>query len=103
MLDFDAVPSLRQSVAGLSPQRLGFDPWSFHARSVVDKVVLAHFFLRILRFSPVSIIPPVLQTFFIYILILTEGQTGETWEPSKKQCSFGNQRALDRQVPPLSL
>ena len=44
MLDFDAVPWLRQLVAGLSPHRLGFDPWSFHARSVVDKVALGQFF-----------------------------------------------------------
>jgi len=26
ILDFDAVPWLRQLVAGLSPQSLGFDP-----------------------------------------------------------------------------
>ena len=27
---------------------------------------------------------------FIYTLVLPEGQTGETWEPPKKQCSYGN-------------
>jgi len=63
MLGFDAVPYLRQLVAGFSPQRLGFDPWSFHSISVVDKVALGQFFLRIFRVSPVSIIPPVLHTF----------------------------------------
>ena len=26
---------------------------------------------------------------FIYTLLLSEGQTDEAWEPSKKQCSFG--------------
>ena len=33
-----------------------------------------------------------------YTLLLQEGQTGEAWEPSKKQCSLGNRRALDRRV-----
>ena len=32
---------------------------------------------------------------------LTQGQTGESWEPSNKLCSFGNRGALDRQVLPL--
>jgi hypothetical protein len=32
---------------------------------------------------------------FIYTLLSSEGQTGEAWEPSKKQCSFGNREALD--------
>jgi hypothetical protein len=30
------------------------------------------------------------------MLLLPEGQTGEAWEPSKKQRSFGNRGALDR-------
>ena len=37
------------------------------------------------------------------MLLLREGQTGEAWEPSKKQRSFGNLRALDIKVLPLSL
>jgi hypothetical protein len=39
---------------------------------------------------------PLLPTY----LLLPEGQTGEAWEPSKKQCSFGKRRALDRKVFP---
>ena len=35
---------------------------------------------------------------FIDMLLLPEGQTGEAWEPSKKQCCFGNRGALDRKV-----
>jgi hypothetical protein len=49
-----AVPWLRQLVADLSLRRLG----SAHAEFVVDKVALGRGFLRVLRFSPVSIIPP---------------------------------------------
>jgi hypothetical protein len=32
------------------------------------------------------------------MLLSPEGQMGETWEPSKKQYSFGNLGALDRKV-----
>jgi hypothetical protein len=30
------------------------------------------------------------------MLLLPEGQTGKTWETSKKQCSYRNLGALDR-------
>jgi len=36
--------------------------------------------------------------FFICTLLLVKGQTDKAWEPSKKQCSFGNQGALDGKV-----
>ena len=35
---------------------------------------------------------------FIYMLLLPDGRTGEAREPSKEQCSYGNQSALDRQA-----
>jgi hypothetical protein len=35
---------------------------------------------------------------FIYMLPLPEGQTGETWEPYKNQCSIGNRVEFDRKV-----
>ena len=34
----------------------------------------------------------------ILILLLPEGQTGVTWEPSKEQFCFGNREELDRNV-----
>jgi hypothetical protein len=52
----------------------------------------------LLSFAPVYVIPPVPHTVFIYILLLPEGQMGEAWEPSKKQCSFGNRGVLDRKI-----
>jgi hypothetical protein len=55
------VPWLRWLVAGLSPRRPGFDPGSVHVGFVVDKVALGQVFPRVLRFSPVNFIPPVLQ------------------------------------------
>jgi hypothetical protein len=37
------------------------------------------------------------STLFIYMLLLPESQKGEkAWEPSTKQCSFGNRTELDR-------
>ena len=38
------------------------------------------------------------NTSFICMLVLPEGQTGEAWDPSKKQCSFGNRETLDIKV-----
>jgi hypothetical protein len=56
-----AVPWLRRLVAGLPPRRPGFDPGSVHVGFVVDKVALGQVFPRVLRFSPVDFIPPVLH------------------------------------------
>jgi hypothetical protein len=55
------VPWLRRLVADISPRRPGFVPGSIHVRFVVDKVALGQAFLRVLRFSPVNIIPPSLS------------------------------------------
>jgi hypothetical protein len=56
-----AVPWLRQLVAGLLPRRPGVDPMSVHVGFVVDKAALGQVFPRLLRFSPVNFIPPVLH------------------------------------------
>jgi hypothetical protein len=53
--------SQRRLVVGLSPRRRGFDAGSVYVGFVVDKVVLGQVFLRVLRFSPVNFIPPVLH------------------------------------------
>jgi hypothetical protein len=53
-----AVPWLRRLVAGLSPRRSEFASESIHVGFVVDEVSLRQVFLRDLRFSPVSIVPP---------------------------------------------
>jgi hypothetical protein len=45
----------------LSPRRPGFDPGSVHVGFVVDKVALGQVIPRVLRFSPVNFIPPVLH------------------------------------------
>jgi hypothetical protein len=68
MLSFNpwlAVPWLRSLVVGLSPRRPGFTPGSIHVGFVVDKVALGQVFLRVLRFSPVNIIPPSLSKLVI--------------------------------------
>jgi hypothetical protein len=57
----EAVPWLRRLVAGLSPRRHGFDTDSVHVGFAVDKVALEQVSLRVLQFSPVNFIPPVLH------------------------------------------
>jgi hypothetical protein len=52
-----AVSWLRRLGAGLSPRR----PGSIHVGFAVDKVALGQIFLRVIRFSPVNIIPPLLH------------------------------------------
>jgi hypothetical protein len=66
-----AVPWLRQLVAGLSPRRPGFDPGSFNVGFVVDRLALGQVFPRVLRFSPVSFIPPVLHYTEKLIIVIT--------------------------------
>jgi hypothetical protein len=56
-----AVTWLRRLVAGLSPQRPGFDPASVPVGFVVDKVALRQVFLRVLWLSFVNVITPVLH------------------------------------------
>ena len=56
-----AVPWLRLLVAGLPPRRPGFDPGPVHVGFVVDKVALGQVLPRVLRFSFVNFIPPVLH------------------------------------------
>jgi hypothetical protein len=55
------VPWLRQLVAGLPPRRSTFDFGSVHVGFLVDKVALGRVFPRVLPFSSVNFIPPVLQ------------------------------------------
>jgi hypothetical protein len=65
---------------------------------VVDKIALRQIFLRVFLFVQVHIIPPTLIFLFIYVLSLPDSQKGEAQEPSKKQCSFGNQWEWDRKA-----
>jgi hypothetical protein len=72
-----AFPWLRRLVAGLSSRRPGFDPGSVHVGFVLDKVALEQVFTRVLRFSPVNFIPPVLhykekqkKQIFLFIFII---------------------------------
>jgi hypothetical protein len=58
LADPQAVPCLRRLVAGLSQRSPGFAFGSIHVGFVLDKVTLGQVFLRVLRFSPVNIIPP---------------------------------------------
>jgi hypothetical protein len=61
----------------------GFDSRSDHVGFVVDQVAPGQVFVRVLWFTHVSIVPPMLHTHsFIYMLLLPEGQAVEAWAPS---------------------
>jgi hypothetical protein len=53
-----AVIWFRRLFVGLYRRSHGFTPGSIDVGFVVDKVALRLVFLRVLRFSPVNIIPP---------------------------------------------
>jgi len=59
------MPVVRHAVSRrLSPRRPVFGPRSDYMRFVVGKVALGQGFLRVLRLSRVSVIPPTLRTHF---------------------------------------
>jgi hypothetical protein len=63
---------------------------------VVDKVALGQVFHPVLWFSLFIIIPPKFHSHLhLHAAFTTGRQTGETWEPPKDQCSYGNWGALD--------
>jgi hypothetical protein len=53
---------LTGSVAVLLPRRPSFDPRPVHLGFVVDKVALGHVSFRVLRFPPVTVVPPMFHT-----------------------------------------
>jgi hypothetical protein len=93
----------RRLGANVSARRPGFDPTSVRVGFVMDKVALGQDFFCVLRFSPVSIIPPVLHTHTYVHVVLIRRTNGRSVGPFKKQCSFGNRGALNRRVRGLSL
>lgn len=50
-------------------RRIGFDPRSVHVRFGVEEVALELVFLRMHRFSPVTVIPPTLRTYFMRVAL----------------------------------
>jgi len=75
-----------------------FDSRSLHVIFVVDKVSIEQVFLRMLRFSPLSILHHRSILIFTDMLLLPERQVSEAREPSKKQFCFGNPRIMDRKI-----
>ena len=80
----------------------GFDLRSAHVRRVVVKVALGQIFVPVLRFSRSVSFHQCYILICIYTLLLAERQTGEAWEPSRKQCASGSREALDRKLSQFS-
>jgi hypothetical protein len=73
-----ALPWLSRSVTGLSWRRPVFDLRSVFVRFVGGKVAVGQFFLPVLRFSPVSINPPLLHTHLHLHAALTRRTNGRS-------------------------
>jgi hypothetical protein len=71
--------------AGLPPRRPGFNIGSVHVGFVVDKVAWGQVFLRVLRFSPVNFIPPVLHE---------NGKAEKTSTSSSQGCTISLKAAV---------
>ena len=81
--------------AGLSARRPVIDPMSVRVRFMVDEVAMGQYFYEYFRF-PLSVTFSVLIS--IHMMLLPDGQTGEDWELTNKQCCFGNRREFDRNI-----
>ena len=74
-----AVTWLRRLVASLSPRMPGFEATQVNRRYVVDKVALGQDFLKVPLFPYIDIISSC--TLILYLLLLSERQADEGWEP----------------------
>jgi hypothetical protein len=72
------VTWLRRLLAGLSPQRLRFDPRSVHVRLAVDEVALGQVPLAVLQF-PLSLSFQQYCTLIFINKLLVAGETSEAW------------------------
>jgi hypothetical protein len=82
-----AVPWIRPFVARLLPRRPEFNPRSVRARYVLDKVKMEQVFIRILRFSSLSIIPSVLHILNLHVSC-TRRTNGRSLGTSQKALSL---------------
>jgi len=67
-------------------------------RFVVGTMALGQVLLPALRFPLSASFQQQCSLIFVCIFLLAEGQTGESWKPSTKQCPFLNLRAADKKV-----
>jgi hypothetical protein len=82
------VSLLRQSVAGLSPLRSGFNPRSVHVRFVLEEVTLEKVILLGIAFFSLSVSFHQCSIFFIYTLLVTQKKNGRDWKLSKQAINF---------------
>lgn len=64
----------------MSPPKPGLDHRPLHASFMVDKVALEQVVLQVLRFSPVSNIPPMPHTRLHLNTVLTKEKSGQVWD-----------------------
>jgi hypothetical protein len=88
------VAWLRRLLVVLSQRRPVFSPRSIHVGFVMDKVALGQGFLRVIRFSPVSIIPPSLSELISGEWTMSvSGSSSEMWShPVNKRLLMDKKR-----------
>ena len=93
---------LDSAVAGLSSQRIRFDPRLDHVGFWVDKVTCRQDLLCVHQFPPVRIIPPILHThiasIYLWLYIILTRQTMYVWcnvgSRSCNHCWSGNTMSI---------
>ena len=91
------MPWLWRLVTGLSAPRPRFNPGPVRVRFVVGKVTLGQISLHIFRFSPVSVIPPIIHT-PLYININLLRTTGRSLRSFNRSNAFPISGGLDGMV-----
>ena len=74
----------RPSASGFGPRRTGFNVKSVNVRFMTDEVTTRQVLLRMLHFSPVSIIPPLLHSHLHLHVALTKGSKERSLGTSRK-------------------
>ena len=67
-------------------------------RDVVDKVALGQVYLRALRYTPVSIIRPILHPLRLHVALIRKTKMRGLGTFQKKKCCSINRAALDRKL-----
>ena len=87
-LSDENVSGLRRVEAGLSHLKSGFDPSSVHVVFKADKVSFRQVSLRVLQFSPASVIPRVLHAIIQLYIILKRRTNGRSLGTFQKAMLF---------------
>ena len=76
----------------------GFRSQAGRCEILEHKVAMGQVYHRVLSFCRVSVSPVVPHTHVCVHAAVAWSAKGQGWEPSKKECTFGNRVAFDREL-----